>query len=43
LIVIVKGNTVHDYITIEKTMKQVINKLIILTSLKLETGSRETK
>jgi len=42
LIVIVKGNTIHDYITIEKAMKQVINKLIILTSLKPEAGNQET-
>jgi len=31
-IVIIKGNTVPDYITIEKTMKAVLNKLIVLTS-----------
>jgi len=31
-IVIQRGNTVPDYVTIEKTMKVVINKLIVLTT-----------
>jgi ribonuclease P protein component len=35
-IVIIKGNTVPDYATIEKTMKVVINKLILLSSQKPE-------
>jgi ribonuclease P protein component len=33
-IVIIKGNTVPDYNTVEKSMKVVINKLIVLTSQK---------
>ena len=35
-VVIIRGNTVPDYETIEKTMKETINKLIILTSPKSE-------
>jgi ribonuclease P protein component len=33
-IVILRGNTVPDYLTIEKFMKEIINKLIILTKEK---------
>jgi ribonuclease P protein component len=36
MIVIVKGNSVPDYITIEKAMKEMIAKLIIFTGLKPE-------
>ena len=32
-VVIVKGNTVPDYVAIEQAMKETINKLIILTSV----------
>jgi ribonuclease P protein component len=35
-IVIVRGNTVPDYMSIEKSIREVINKLIILTSRKSE-------
>ena len=35
-VVIQRGNAVHDYGTIEKAMKETINKLIILTSQKSE-------
>jgi len=31
-IVILKGNSVPDYVTIEKSIREMINKLIILTS-----------
>ena len=41
-IVILKGNAVPDYLTIEKSMKDMINKLIILTSPKSEVGSQKT-
>jgi ribonuclease P protein component len=37
-IVILKGNVVPDYLTIEKSMKDMINKLITLTSRKSEVG-----
>jgi ribonuclease P protein component len=33
-VVILKGNAVPDYLTIEKSMKEMINKLIILTNKK---------
>ena len=33
-VVILKGNAVPDYLTIEKSMKEMINKLIILTKKK---------
>lgn len=36
IVVILKGNVVPDYQTIEKSMKDMINKLIILTSRKSE-------
>ena len=38
-VVIVRGNVVPDYISIEKSIKEVINKLIVLTSRKSEDGS----
>jgi ribonuclease P protein component len=38
-IVIIKGNTVPDYLTIEKSVRDTIDKLIILTSRKTEVGS----
>jgi ribonuclease P protein component len=40
-VVILRGNSVPDYITIEKGIKEVINKLIMLTSQKTEVGSRK--
>ena len=43
LIVIVKGNSVPDYLTIEKSIKEMINKLIILTGQKTEVGSQKTE
>lgn len=36
MIVIVKGNSIPDYLAIEKAIKEVLNNLIILTSLKSE-------
>jgi ribonuclease P protein component len=39
-VVIIRGKTVPDYETIEKVMKETINKLIILTSPKSEDGRR---
>ena len=41
-VVIIRGRTVPDYETIEKTMKETINKLIILTSQKSEVRSQKT-
>lgn len=38
-VVIVRGNVVPDYLSIEKSIKEVINKLIILTSPKSEVRS----
>ena len=40
-IVIQRGNTVQEYETIEKSMKDVIGKLIALTSQKSEVGSQK--
>ena len=40
--VILKGDSVPDYITIEKSIKEIINKLISL-STKSEVGSRKTE
>jgi ribonuclease P protein component len=42
-VVIIKGNTVPDYVTIEKSIKEVINKLIILTGQKSQAGSPKTE
>jgi ribonuclease P protein component len=39
--VILKGNSVPDYMTIEKGIKEVINKLIMLTSQKTEDESKK--
>lgn len=39
-VVILKGNSVPDYLTVEKSMKEMLKKLIILTSLKSEAVSR---
>jgi ribonuclease P protein component len=39
--VIVRGNTVPDYLTIEKSIRKMIIKLITLTSQKTEDGSRK--
>lgn len=38
-VVIIKGNSVPDYIIIEREMKNVLNKLKVLTSAKSETGN----
>jgi ribonuclease P protein component len=35
-VVIIRGNSVPDYTTIEKSIREIINKLIILTSRKSE-------
>lgn len=35
-VVILKGNSVPDYVTIEKSMREIINKLIFLSSPKSE-------
>jgi ribonuclease P protein component len=40
-VVILKGNVVPDYLTIDKSMKEMINKLVFLTDLKSEVGSRK--
>jgi ribonuclease P protein component len=40
-IVIIKGKTVPEYVTIEKGMIDVIRKLIINTGRKTEDGSRK--
>jgi len=37
-IVIIRGNSVPDYMSIEKSIKEMINKLIILNSRKPEAG-----
>ena len=42
-VVIIKGNSVPDYMTIEKAMKDVINKLIVLTADKSENGNMNTE
>ena len=42
-VVIIKGNAVPDYATIEKGMKDVINKLIVLTSRKSQTENHGTE
>jgi hypothetical protein len=39
LVVILKGNQVPDYLTIEKSIREMINKLIIFTGRKREAGS----
>lgn len=38
-VVIVRGNTVPDYYSIEISIREMINKLIVLTSPKTEVGS----
>jgi ribonuclease P protein component len=40
-VVILRGNSIPDYITIEKGIIEVINKLIMLTSQKTEDGSQK--
>jgi ribonuclease P protein component len=42
-VVILRGNVVPDYLTIEKSIKEMIGKLIILTGQKSEVGSRKTE
>ncbi|MDP3003183.1 MAG: ribonuclease P protein component [Bacteroidales bacterium] len=42
-VVILKGNAVPDYLAIEKSMKDMINKLIILTSPKSEARSPKSE
>jgi ribonuclease P protein component len=41
LAVILRGNIVPDYLTVEKSITQVINKLIFLTGPKSEAGSQK--
>ena len=41
-VVILKGKSVPDYATIEKGIKEVINKLNVLNSLKSEDGSQKS-
>ena len=38
-VVILKGNSVPDYLTVEKAVLETIDKLIVLTSRKSEAGS----
>jgi len=40
-VVILRGNKVPDYLIIEKSIKEMINKLILLTVPKSEVGSRK--
>jgi ribonuclease P protein component len=40
-VVILRGNTVPDYLSIEKSIKEMIGKLIILTGRKSEDGSQK--
>jgi ribonuclease P protein component len=42
-VVILRGNAVPDYLTIEKSIKDLINKLISLSGTKSEDGSRKTE
>jgi ribonuclease P protein component len=42
-VVIVRGNKVPDYLSIEKSIKEVIIKLILLTSRKSEVGSQKSE
>ena len=42
-VVIVRGNKVPDYLNIEKSIKEVIAKLIILTSTKSEVRSQKSE
>ncbi len=42
-VVILKGNSVPGYVTVEKAVKETINKLIVLTSPKPEAGSRKSE
>lgn len=37
-VVIIRGNSVPDYIIIEREMKNVLNKLKVLTNANSETG-----
>jgi ribonuclease P protein component len=41
-VIIIRGNIVPDYETIEKTMKETINKLIILSSPKTEVRNQKS-
>jgi ribonuclease P protein component len=38
-VVIIKGNTIPDYIIVERGMKEIISKLIVLTGGKTEKGN----
>ena len=42
IVITLKGNVVPDYQIIEKSMKEMINKLIFLTSQKSEVRSQKT-
>jgi ribonuclease P protein component len=37
-VVIIRGNKVPDYVTVENSIKETINKLVVLTSQKAEDG-----
>jgi ribonuclease P protein component len=41
-LVIIRGNSVHDYVIIEKSIVDIINKLIFLNGPKSEVGSPKT-
>jgi ribonuclease P protein component len=43
IVVIIRGNKVPDYATVEKAMKDVISKLILLTSQKSEDRRLKTE
>jgi ribonuclease P protein component len=43
LVVVVRGNTVPDYATIEKVMKDTIDKLVNIVSHKAEAAIRKTE
>jgi ribonuclease P protein component len=41
-VIIIRGNSVPDYLSVEKSIKEVIKKLITLTSLKMEVGNQKS-
>jgi ribonuclease P protein component len=43
LVVVIRGNTVPDYATIEKVMKDTIDKLVNIVSHKAEASIRKTE
>jgi ribonuclease P protein component len=42
-VVIIRGNSVPDYSDIEKSVKEMINKLMVLTSRKSEVGGQKSE